>query len=168
MLSANQALGFGFVLFLPLKIILFLPPAENHKRESGAIKTAELLNLVSLNWFPAILSGPQASLTATSALRTSYSALLSLPLGASAPDFTIEADAHRLRLFVSRVSFTAQLSHADFPSASHFLARQSRSGELWPRPLTVAVSGRSVHKDAGFRTPSSKSAAALGAAAVPL
>lgn len=69
-LSANQALGFGFVLFFPLKIILFLPPAENHKRESGAIKTATLLNLVSLNWFPAILSGPQASLTATSALHT--------------------------------------------------------------------------------------------------
>lgn len=37
-LSANQALGFGFVLFLPLKIILFLSPAESHKRESGAIK----------------------------------------------------------------------------------------------------------------------------------
>lgn len=37
-LSANQALGFGFVLFLPLKIMLSLSPAENNKRESGAIK----------------------------------------------------------------------------------------------------------------------------------
>lgn len=106
-LSANQALGFGFVLFFPLKIILFLPPAENHKRESGAIKTAKLLNLVSLNWFPAILSGPQASLAAMSALHTLYSAPLSLPLEASTPDFTIEADARRLRLFVFQVSFPA-------------------------------------------------------------
>lgn len=37
-LSAKQALGFGFVLFLPLKIMLFLSPAENNKRGSGAIK----------------------------------------------------------------------------------------------------------------------------------
>lgn len=37
-LSANQAPGFGFVLFLPLKIMLFLSPAENNKRERGAIK----------------------------------------------------------------------------------------------------------------------------------
>lgn len=34
-LSANQALGFGFVLFFPLKIILFLSPAANHKRQKA-------------------------------------------------------------------------------------------------------------------------------------
>lgn len=38
-LSANQAQDLALLcFFLPLKIMLFLSPAEKHKRESGAIK----------------------------------------------------------------------------------------------------------------------------------